>query len=231
MNVLRVVDRQRADVVVEPLPGVAVEQILLDVRGVEHAHRRVVHVQVARDRPQRLRPGEIADQRHDQVAHLQVAQRPVDLLARQVAPLHARPIVARSSGPGRSETAASRSRARTNTGCRGRRCRTRDRRSRCPPGRRGSGRSRACPGGARRSPSGCARRRPHRAPLSRTRRAAPSRCRRGVVPAGTGRENSRDRNSSRVGDISISALYIRCSSMFCRRMSTMKAMRGLSAAM
>ena len=47
--------------------------------------------------------------------------------------------------------------------------------------------------------------------------------------AGCGREKSFDRNSARVGDISISALYIRCSSMFCRLMSTMKAMRGFKA--
>jgi hypothetical protein len=53
---------------------------------------------------------------------------------------------------------------------------------------------------------------------------------RAVVRAGIGRENRRDRNASRVGDISMSALYIRCRSMFCRRMSTMKAMRGFRAA-
>ena len=50
-------------------------------------------------------------------------------------------------------------------------------------------------------------------------------------PAGRGREKSSDRNSARVGESSITALYIRCSSMFWRRMSVMIAIRGFSATM
>ena len=48
---------------------------------------------------------------------------------------------------------------------------------------------------------------------------------------GRGREKSSERKSARVGDISITALYIRCSIMFCRRMSVMIAIRGFSATM
>ena len=53
----------------------------------------------------------------------------------------------------------------------------------------------------------------------------------GIEAGGRFRENSRETNSARSSDSSNSALYIRCSSRFCRRMSMMKAIFGCSAAM
>ena len=48
---------------------------------------------------------------------------------------------------------------------------------------------------------------------------------------GRGRENSRDRKSARSVDCSNTALYIRCVSMFWRRMSKMNEIFGFSATM
>ena len=49
------------------------------------------------------------------------------------------------------------------------------------------------------------------------------------APAGAGLANRRDMKSARSADISASALYMRWSSRFCRRMSMMKAIPGLRA--
>jgi len=48
-------------------------------------------------------------------------------------------------------------------------------------------------------------------------------------PAGRGRAKSRETKSARSPESSISALYIRCVSRFCRRMSNTKAIFGLNA--
>ncbi len=52
-----------------------------------------------------------------------------------------------------------------------------------------------------------------------------------VSPAGRGRQKRRDTNSARSAESSKSALYIRCRSKLPRRMSTMNASEGFSAAM
>jgi len=48
---------------------------------------------------------------------------------------------------------------------------------------------------------------------------------------GRAREKSRERKSARSSDASMSALYIRCCSMFCRRMSKIIAIFGCMATM
>ena len=48
---------------------------------------------------------------------------------------------------------------------------------------------------------------------------------------GRGREKIYDRKSARVAAVSKADLYIRCSSMFCRRMSMMNTTAGLTALM
>ena len=71
MNVLDVVDRQRRDVPRELVEQPVLEEVLLDVRHVEGRDRRAALADVAADGAQRLRAGEVADDRHDQVALLQ----------------------------------------------------------------------------------------------------------------------------------------------------------------
>ena len=52
------------------------EQVLFDVGQVEDRHRRLVRLQVRAHRAQRLRPGEVADDRHQQIPLLERLERP-----------------------------------------------------------------------------------------------------------------------------------------------------------
>ena len=68
MNVLVSSTGMRRDVGGERVPEPILEQILLDVRRVERRdHRAMVARPGTAHRPQRPRPGEVADERDDQI--------------------------------------------------------------------------------------------------------------------------------------------------------------------
>jgi hypothetical protein len=69
-----VVQRHRRHIVVVLLPGVALKEILFDVRRIEIVDRRAVLAQIAADRAHRFLPSEVADDGHEQVVALEVAQ-------------------------------------------------------------------------------------------------------------------------------------------------------------
>ena len=91
MNVLDVVERQRGDVTREVVEEVVLEEILLDVRDVERGDRRAPLADVAADGAQRLRAGEVADDRDDEVALLQALQELEVVLGREIAVRSRRP--------------------------------------------------------------------------------------------------------------------------------------------
>ena len=63
------------------------EQVELDVRGVEDAHRGTVCLQVLSDGADRFAAGEIADHGHDQVARLELFQPLERLFGREITPV------------------------------------------------------------------------------------------------------------------------------------------------
>ena len=75
----------RGDVGAEVAPDAVLRQVLLDVRQVERRHGRAVILQVLADGAQRLRPGEIADERHEQVLLLEILQELEVLFVGQIA--------------------------------------------------------------------------------------------------------------------------------------------------
>src|ERR1043165_9599445 len=66
----RSLERQRRDVAAEVAPDPILIQILLDVRQVKRRHGRALRPDVIADRANRLRTGEVADNRHEQVFRL-----------------------------------------------------------------------------------------------------------------------------------------------------------------
>ena len=91
----RRVERQRRDVVVGRAPDAVLEQILLDVGRIERRHRarRRSLLELLPNGADRLVAGEVADDRDDRVALLEVAQRLVSILIREIGVVRAGPSV------------------------------------------------------------------------------------------------------------------------------------------
>ena len=85
----RVVERQRRDAAQERLFLAVLVEVLFDVRQIERADERVVLANILTDRLQRTCPAEVADDRHDQIARLEVFDDAKRLVACEKAARHA----------------------------------------------------------------------------------------------------------------------------------------------
>src|SRR5215831_13418635 len=69
------VERERGHALIEERPLVVLlEEVLLDVGRAERADDRVVFLEILRDRADRFRTGEVADDRHEKVLRLEVLE-------------------------------------------------------------------------------------------------------------------------------------------------------------